>query len=69
MSLDTAYPCLGGCNISEIKDPQILQSRAAQLVTLSPPRSNRKAELVDSKTVNQLPHFVDGVQGEAEQGA
>ena len=34
-------PLFGGCNVSEIKSLQVLQNRAAQLVTNSPPRSNR----------------------------
>ena len=34
-------PVFGGCNVDEVKDLQVLQNRAAQIVTHSPPRSKR----------------------------
>ena len=49
-------PVFGGCNVDEIKDLQILQNRAAQVVTHSPPRSHRN-EMFDKLkwlTVSQL---------------
>ena len=49
-------PLFGGCNVSELKSLQVLQNRAAQLVTNSPPRSNRVVMYSKLKwlTVNQL---------------
>jgi hypothetical protein len=49
-------PLLGGCDKSEVKNLQVLQNKAAQIVTHSPPRS-RRSELYDKLewlTVNQL---------------
>ena len=46
----------GGCDKSHIKDIQVLQNKAAQIVTHSPPRTRRE-ELYDQVqwlTVNQL---------------
>ena len=49
-------PLFGGCNTGQIKSLQVLQNRAARVVTHLPPRSNR--ELMYNKlnwlTVNQL---------------
>ena len=52
-------PLFGGCNVSEIKSLQVLQNRAAQLVTNSPPRSNRVSMYNKLKwhTVNQLVRY------------
>ena len=49
-------PLFGGCDKSEVKNLQVLQNKAAQIVTHSPPRS-RRSELYDKLewlTVNQL---------------
>ena len=49
-------PLFGGCDIGQIKDLQVLQNKAAQIVTHSPPRSRRN-DLYDKLgwlTVNQL---------------
>ena len=49
-------PLYGGCNVADLKSLQVLQNRAGQVVTYSPPRANR--ELLYSKlkwlTVNQF---------------
>ena len=49
-------PLFGGCDKSEIKDLQVLQNKAAQIVMHAPPRSKR-SDLYDKLewlTVNQL---------------
>ena len=54
--LGYCLPLFGGCNVSEIKDLQVLQNRAAQIVTFSPPRTNRGSMYAKLKwlTVRQL---------------
>ena len=49
-------PVFGGCNTDQIKSLQVLQNRAAQVVTHSPPRSRREVMYNKLKwlTVNQL---------------
>ena len=49
-------PVFGGCYASEIKQLQVLQNKAAQVVTHSPPRSHRQPMYLRLKwlTVNQL---------------
>ena len=49
-------PLFGGCNTSHIKSIQVLQNRAARVVTHLPPRSNREFMYNKLKwlTVNQL---------------
>ena len=49
-------PLYGGCDIGEIKDLQIIQNKAAQIVTNSPPRSQRSEmyNQLNWLTVNQL---------------
>ena len=49
-------PLFGGCNDTQIKDLQVLQNKAVQIVTHSPPRSSRSAmfDRVEWMTVNQL---------------
>jgi hypothetical protein len=49
-------PLFGGCNVEEIKDLQVLQNRAAHIVTHSPPRANRNQMFDKLKwlTVSQL---------------
>ena len=49
-------PLFGGCDITEIKHLQVLQNKAAQVVTHSPPRAERLAMYSRLKwlTVNQL---------------
>ena len=49
-------PLFGGCNIGDMKKLQVLQNRAAQVVTRMPPRSSRAALFGKLKwlTVNQL---------------
>ena len=39
--LGYCLPLFGGCDVGEVRDLQILQNKAAQLVTKSPTRSNR----------------------------
>ena len=48
-------PLFGGCDITEIKQLQVLQNKAAQVVTHSPPRAERLAMYSRLKwlTVNQ----------------
>ena len=49
-------PLFGGCDTSQLKDLQVLQNKAAQMVTHSPPRT-RRSELFDKVqwlTVKQL---------------
>ena len=54
--LGYCLPLFGGCDIGEIKNIQILQNKAAQMVTHSPPRANRNRMYDDLNwmTVNQL---------------
>ena len=54
--LGYCLPLFGGCDMGEIRDLQILQNKAAQLVTHSPPRSIRNPMYDDLGwlTVNQL---------------
>ena len=54
--LGYCLPLFGGCNVGEIKDLQVLQNKAAQMVTHSPPRSirNQMYDELDWLTVNQL---------------
>ena len=49
-------PLFGGCDITEIKQLQVLQNKAAQVVTHPPPRAERLAMYSRLKwlTVNQL---------------
>jgi hypothetical protein len=49
-------PLFGGCDIHEIKELQVLQNKAAKVVTHSPPRAERLALYARLKwlTVNQL---------------
>ena len=49
-------PLFGGCDITEIEQLQVLQNKAAQVVTHSPPRAERLAMYSRLKwlTVNQL---------------
>ena len=52
-------PLIGGCSKAEINSLQVLQNKAAQLVTRQPPRSNRDKmyDKLDWLSVNQLIHF------------
>ena len=52
-------PLFGGCDAGELHDLQILQNKAAQLVTLSPPRAARHPmyDRLGWLTVNQLVHY------------
>ena len=54
--LGYCLPLFGGCDIGEIKNIQILQNKAAQMVTHSAARANRKRmyDELDWMTVNQL---------------
>ena len=49
-------PLFGGCDLGEIKQLQVLQNKAAQIVTHSPPRTQRLTMFSRLKwlTVNQL---------------
>ena len=49
----------GGCDIGEIQDLQVLQNKAAQLVTKSPPRSSRHPmyDRLEWLTVYQLVEY------------
>ena len=49
-------PLFGGCDVTEIKQLQVLQNKAAQVVTHSPPRAERLAMYSRLKwlTVKQL---------------
>ena len=49
-------PLFGGCDKGELGDLQVLQNKAAQIVTRSPPRSVRNVmyDKLDWLTVNQL---------------
>ena len=52
-------PLYGGLGVGELKDLQVLQNKAAQIVTLSPPRAER-APMYDRLgwlTVNQLIYY------------
>ena len=52
-------PLFGGCDVGELQDLQILQNKAAQLVTLSPPRATRHPmyDRLGWLTVNQLVYY------------
>ena len=54
--LGYCLPLFGGCNVSDIKDIQVLQNKAAQMVTHSPPRAirNQMFDELQWLTVNQL---------------
>ena len=54
--LGYCLPLFGGCNNEEIKELQVLQNKAAQIVIHAPPRTNRVTmyEELDWLTVNQL---------------
>ena len=49
-------PLYGGCDRADLESLQVLQNKAAQIVTKSPPRSERNAmyDKLDWLTVNQL---------------
>ena len=49
-------PLFGGCDIGEIKQLQVIQNKAAQVVTHSPPRANRDAmyDKLQWLSINQL---------------
>ena len=49
-------PLFGGCDISEVKSLQVLQNKAAQMVTNLPPRSVRNLmfDQLDWLSLNQL---------------
>ena len=49
-------PLFGGCDIGEIKQLQVIQNKAAQVVTHSPPRANRDTmfDKLQWLSVNQL---------------
>ena len=49
-------PLFGGCDRADLDSLQVLQNKAAQIVTRSPPRSPRKPmyDQLDWLTVNQL---------------
>ena len=53
--LGYCLPLFGGCNVAEVKDLQVLQNKAAQMVTHSPPRAirNQMYDELDWLTVNQ----------------
>ena len=57
--LGYCIPLHGGCDLGELRDLQVLQNRAAQLVTHSPPRASRKPmyDLLDWLSVNQLVRY------------
>ena len=57
--LGYCLPLHGGCDVGEIKQLQVLQNRAAQLVTLSPSRAPRAPmyDMLDWITVNQLVRY------------
>ena len=54
--LGYCLPLFGGCDTAEIRDLQILQNKAAQIITQSPPRAIRNPmfDKLDWLTVNQL---------------
>ena len=54
--LGYCLPVFGGCNSGELRDLQVLQNKAAQIVTHSPPRSVRNLmfDKLEWLTVNQL---------------
>ena len=54
--LGYCLPLFGGCDVIEVKQLQILQNKAAQMVTHSPPRANRKQmyDQLEWLTVNQM---------------
>ena len=57
--LGYCIPLHCGCDLGELRDLQVLQNRAAQLVTHSPPRPSRKPmyDLLDWLSVNQLVRY------------
>ena len=54
--LGYCLPLFGGCDVGEIQDLQVMQNKAAELVTNSPPRSIRNPmyDRLGWLTVNQL---------------
>ena len=52
-------PLFCGCEGTELKSLQVLQNRAAQIVTRSPPRSHRKwmFDKLNWLTINQMTHY------------
>ena len=54
--LGYCLPLFGGCDVGEVQALQILQNKAAQVVTKSPPRAKRQPmyDTLDWLTVNQL---------------
>ena len=64
-------PLFGGCDVQEMKDLQVLQNKAARIVTHSPLRVHREHmyNKLDWLTIGHLPHLAHGVQGEGHQGA
>ena len=52
-------PLFCGCEATELKSLQVLQNRAAQIVTRSPPRSHRNwmFDKLNWLTINQLTHY------------
>ena len=57
--LGYCLPLFGACDMGEIRDIQVLQNKAAQLVTHSPPRAVRNPmfDKLDWLTVNQLVRY------------
>ena len=57
--LGYCLPLFGGCDRGELQDLQVLQNKAAQLVTRSPPRSARNLmfDRLGWLTVTQLVHY------------
>ena len=57
--LGYCLPLFGGCDMGEIKSLQVLQNKAAQMVTHSPPRAirNKMYDELDWMTVNQLVRY------------
>ena len=57
--LGYCLPLFGGCNVSEVKDLQVLQNKVAQIITHSPPFAirNRMFDELDWLTVNQLVRY------------
>jgi hypothetical protein len=57
--LGYCLPLHGGCDMGEIRDLQVLQNKAAQLVTHSPPRAVRNLmyDRLDWLTVNQMVRY------------
>ena len=57
--LGYCLPLFGGCDVGEIRSIQVLQNKAAQMVTHSPPRAvrNKMFDDLDWMTVNQLVRY------------